>query len=179
MACVFTSGFDYNACKGGAGGIKRILIIEKANVSAFTLTADVITTITRVATKVFREWKLDKEMGYAKSPMVSDQKTDNIIYNHEVGFSIKKFSTTIAAELKLIAQNWSIVIVEDRNGKYRAYGLSSTYAKSNFMNLDSSGDETGTAMTDFNGFNNIVLTSKEDTFAYEVDSTIIAALLTP
>lgn len=179
MACVFTSGFDHNACKGGAGGIKRILIIEKANISGFTLTSNVITAISRVSTKMFREWKLDKEMGYAKSPLVGDQKTDNIIYNHEVGFTIKKFTTTVAAELKLIAQNWSVVIVEDRNGKFRAYGLSTTLDNSNFMNMDSSGDETGTAMTDFNGFNNIVLTSKEDNWAYEVDSTIIAALLVP
>lgn len=179
MACAFTTSFDYNACKGGAGGIKRVLIIEAANVTAFALTANVITGITRVSTKIFREWKLDKEMGYAKSPLAADQKTDNIIYNHEVGFSIKKFTTTIAAEIKLLAQNWMIMIVEDRNGKFRAYGLGTTYAKSNFMNLDAGGDGTGTAMTDMNGFDNLVFTSKEDNFAYEVDSTIIAALLVP
>ena len=178
MACALTQGYDYNACKGGAGGIKRVLITEFANVTAYTLTSNVITAWTLTTGKQFREYKLDKEMGYAKSPLTADTKTDNLTYAHEVGFTIKKFTTAVANEIKLMAQNWLIMIVEDRNGKYRAYGLGTTLAHSNGMNLATSSDDTGKAMTDFNGFE-LVFNSIEDNWAYEVNSSTITALLSP
>ena len=179
MACVLTQGYDFNGCKGGAGGIKRVLITEAANVTAYTLTSNVITAITLSSGKQFREYKLDAEMGAAESPMTGDPKTDNITYAHKVMFTIKKFTTAVAAELKLVASNWTIAIVEDRNGKYRAYGLGTALSKANFLQMVSHGDATGTAMTDFNGFADITLQSTEDNFAYEVNSGIIAGLLSP
>ena len=177
MSCALTQGYTYQGCKGGAGGIKRILFSTAANVTAYTVTANVITAITKVAQ--FREYKFDAEMGNAESPLAGDPKTDNILYNHKVMFTIKKFTTLVAAEIKLLASNWLIAIVEDRNGRYRAYGLGTSLANSNFLQLVSAGDATGTAMTDFNGFADITLQSTEDTHALEVNSGIIAALLTP
>jgi hypothetical protein len=179
MACALTQGYDFNKCKGGAGGIKRVLITEAANITAFTLTANVITAMTLTTGKQFREYKLDAEMGMAESPMTGDPKTDNITYAHKVAFTLKKFTTLVAAELKLIASNWTVVIVEDRNGKYRAYGLGTTLAKSNFLQMVSHGDATGTAMADFNGFADVTLQSIEDNYAYEANSSIITALLSP
>jgi len=46
MTCALTKGYDFNGCKGGAGGIKRVLITEAANITAYTLTANIITAIT-------------------------------------------------------------------------------------------------------------------------------------
>ena len=176
MACALTLGYNYNACKGGAGGIKRVLITEVANVTAVTVTANVITAMTLPTGKLFREYDLDKEMGYFKSPLTADVKSDNLVYNHEVGFGIKKFATTIAAEIKLLASNWLYIIVEDRNGKYRAFGIGSTLPHSNGMNLETVSDDSGKAMLDYNGFE-LVFKSMEDTYAMEVQSSIIAALL--
>ena len=88
MACALTQGYDFNGCKGGAGGIKRVLITEAANITAYTVTANVITAMTLTTGKQFREYKLDAEMGMAESPMVGDAKTDNINYNHKVMFTI-------------------------------------------------------------------------------------------
>ena len=178
MPCVLTTSISANACKGGAGGIKRVLVKEFANVTGFTLTANVITAITVATGKQFREYVLAQEMGYAKSPLAVDNKTDNMIYNHEVGFGIKKFATTTASEIKLLAQNWLIMIVQTRNDKYRVYGLGSSLANSNGLNLESATDDTGKAMTDFNGFE-LVFKSMEDNWAFEVQSSIISALLSP
>lgn len=179
MACALTKGYDFNGCKGGAGGIKRVLITEAANITAYTLTANIITAITLPTGKQFREYKLDAEMGMAESPFTGDPKTDNMTWAHKVMFTIKKFTTSMAAELKLVASNWTVAIVEDRNGTYRAYGLGTALSKSNFLQMVSAGDSTGTAMADFNGFADITLQSTEDNFAYECNSSIITALLSP
>ncbi len=70
MTCALTKGYDFNGCKGGAGGIKRVLITEAANITAYTLTANIITAITLPTGKQFREYKLDAEMGMAESPLI-------------------------------------------------------------------------------------------------------------
>lgn len=177
MSCALTQGYTYTGCKGGAGGIKRILFAEQSVVTSFTVTANVITAISK--TGQFRQYLLDEEMGSATSPLAGDPKTDNLVYTHEVIFTIKKFTTAVAAEIKLLASNWLVAIVEDRNGRFRAYGLSTTKDLSNFLQLVSSGDATGTAMTDFNGFEAITLRGTSNTHALEVNSGIIAGLLVP
>lgn len=69
MACVLTSGYTFLSCKGGAGGIKRVLITEYENLTGgtFTATNGVVTTFT-LGSGVYREYLLDKEMGMFSSP---------------------------------------------------------------------------------------------------------------
>ena len=57
MPCALTSDYSYVGCKGGAGGIRRVLITEYANVNKTTtvIASGVITTLGMVTTKEFRE----------------------------------------------------------------------------------------------------------------------------
>jgi len=171
--CALTSGFSFDSCKGGGGGIKEVLITEFGNlVTAPTLTANVFTAFALSTGKQFRRYVLDKEMGSASSDGTYTSASGTWTYQPKVEFTIKKFTTAMAAEIKLIAQNTLILIVRDVNDIYRVYG---TYRG---MDLMTATDGTGTAMTDLTGFK-LSFEGKEITQAYEINAALITTLLAP
>lgn len=169
MSCALTSSYTFVGCGGGAGGIKEVLLVEAANVSSYTQSAGVVTAITMVATKVFRRYVLDKEMGSFSFNMTKSP-TGAIVYEPTVDFTIKTLSVATQAELKLIARNQLMMIVKDTNDVYWALGFDK------YMELMSATAESGTAFSDFNG-NKLSFKGKEVTHAYTVNSGIIAGLL--
>lgn len=169
MACALTSSYTFVGCGGGAGGIKEVLLVEAANVSGYTLTSNVVTAITMVATKVWRRYVLDKEMGSFSFNMTKAA-PGAIVYEPTVDFTIKTLTIATQAEILLIARNQLMMIVKDTNDVYWALGLD------RYMELMSAGAESGTAMADFNG-NKLSFKGKEVTHAYTVSSGIISGLL--
>ena len=173
MSCTLTQGYSFDACKGGGGGIKEVLITEFANLAtAPTLTSNVFTAFALATGKQFRKYALDKEMGSASSDLTYTKPSGTVTYAPKVEFTIKKFSTAMAAEIKLLAQNTLILIVRDVNDVYRVYG---TYRG---MDLMTATDGTGTAMTDLTGFK-LTFEGQEITQAYEINSALITTLLAP
>lgn len=171
MACALTSGYTYIGCKGGLSGLDEVMWTEFANVTAITVTANVVTAITQAGTTVYRLLVLDKEMGMDSSDMTFTSASGTISSLHKVDFTIKGITTAMQAELKLAMQNVLNVIVKRRNGTYWMYG------RTKGMDILTTTAGTAKEATGFTG-HNISMQGIEPDFAIEVDSTIIAGLLT-
>lgn len=173
MACVLTQGYSFAGCKGGAGGIKQILITEYANLTvAPTLTAGIYTAFALATGKQFRLYDLDQEMGEASDDLTYTKETGNITYLHKNGFTIKGFTTAMQLEIGLLAKNHLITIIRDSNDVYRVYGLEKG------MDLMTVVNSTGKKYEDANGFD-LAFESKSTIPAYAISSSLITTLLSP
>jgi len=171
MACVLTSGYTFLGCKGGAGGIRRVLITEFENLTGgtFTASAGVVTTFT-LGTGVYREYLLDKEMGMFSSPGTYTPASGTVSYEPSVDFTIKKLTAAMIQEIHLVAQNVLSLIVEDVNGDYWLFG----YDRG--MDLLTWSTDSGQAITDMNG-HKLSFKGKEIAPIYKVAANQIAPLL--
>lgn len=168
MSCALTSSYTYTGCKGGPGGIKEVLITEFDNVTASTIVANVITSMTLVTGKLFRRYILDKEVGAAEGNL--NAPNGSVSYEHKVDFTLRGLATSTQAEIKLLAQNSLIMIVRDAEDVYRVYGLTRS------MDLKTVPGSTGKASADFK-INTLTFTGSEPLWPLEVQTSIIAALL--
>lgn len=172
MACPLTQGYSFLGCKGGAGGIKRVLITEFANKNTQTIVAGVITALALDTGKLFREYLLDKEMGFFTDNGIYTKASGTISYAPMVDFTIKELTTLIRQEMFLVAKNTLLIIVESRAGVYYMFGYDTG------MDLMTWGTESGTGIIDFNGMK-MHFEGQEITPIYEVASGIIPAQLIP
>jgi hypothetical protein len=172
MSCDLTSNYTYIGCKGGAGGIKEVLMTEFANVSSYTVTSNthIITAITMDGSTKFRQYKLDKEMGFFTNAGTYTPASGSISYEPQIDFTIKTLTTALVTEITMISKNELVMIVRDAVDNYWLFG------KERGMDLMTWNAESGTAFADFNGFK-LSFKGKEIQPIYKVDSSIIAALI--
>lgn len=149
-----------------------MLFTEFSNVTAITLTSNVVTAITMATGSQFRRYVLDNEMMSTSSNYAFDPKNGTYHYIHKVDFTTKGWTTTVKAEIHLLSINKLIAIVKENSGVYRIYG--------GYKGLDvlTATDENGAELNSFHG-QKMALEGKETAYAYEVNSGIIAALLSP
>jgi len=172
MPCPLTSGYSFLGCKGGAGGIRRVLISEFANKNTQTIVAGVMTALDLQVGTQFREYLLDKEMGFFSDNGAWTKASGSISYAPMVDFTIKGLTTAVRQEMQLVAQNTLMIIVESRAGVYYMFGYDSG------MDLMTWGVESGTALIDFNGMK-MHFEGQETLPIYEVASGLIPAQLLP
>jgi hypothetical protein len=173
MACVLTTGYDFSTICKTIAGSSEVLITEFSNlVTAPTLTANVITTQALATGKQFRQYKIDSELIMASSDAVTNIAGGTYMYEPKVEFSMKGWSTTVCAEVKLLLLNKVIVIVKGNDGVYRQYG---TYKG---LDVVTATDMNEAAINGFKG-QKISLAGKETTQAYEINSALITTLLAP
>lgn len=169
MACALTQGYTYIGCKGGLSGLDEVRWTEFANVTAYTLTANVITAITMAGVTKFRKYVLDKDMGMDSDDATFTSGTGAISYLHKVDFTIKGMTTSVKTELGLALKNVLMVMTKRRDGTYWMFGITKG------MDIMTVSSGTAKEATGFTG-HNISLQGLEPAFAYEVDSTIVAAI---
>jgi hypothetical protein len=172
MACALTQGYSITDCKGGAGGVREVYLMELGNMSSYTETAGVITDITKASGKRFWKYEQIKETSYGKETPNGNEQNQTIFYQQEVGVILNKMQSATRNEILLIAQNLLVVVIKDNNDKFWMYG------QVNGLSLTGGEFGTGTAMGDRNGYS-LVFTGMETSPAIEVDSTTAAALETP
>ena len=167
--CILTQGLQLD-CRDSFGGVKRVLVTEFDNVTAYTLTSGVISAITKGVGKVFWEYKLVTFTGDAKTAGAHDRAQGTSSYKQTVSFPINKMSTSVRNEISLLAQNRLLFIVEDNNGSYWLYGkdFGLTAITTESMN--------GVALADRNGYM-LTFEGDEKAFEVEVSSSIITGLL--
>lgn len=125
MACTLSASYDFSAgCQAAIGGIDKVFIIEYANVlpANVTVTANVVTAITKVASKVFRTYNLAKEMGSDSDNLNRNVPTASLLFDHKVDFTTNGITTAMKQELKAMAQTPLLVIVQRRDGTAWMYG---------------------------------------------------------
>jgi hypothetical protein len=170
MPCVLTQNLVLD-CKESMGGISQILVIEKANVTAITEAVGVVTAITKGASKKFFSYDLPAETSGLTENINASVQNGTVFYEQVLTFVLNKLAVNTRNELLLLAKNTLLVIVKDVNGTYWLIG------KENGCDVTAGSSATGTARGDRSGYS-ITITGKEKELAPQVQSSIIAGLLT-
>lgn len=174
MACntVTLNGIDAK-CDKSVGGIKRILIAQKDDVQTITVdsTTGVIDTITMLSGKTFVEWLFRRNTANYSTSMSSDAAIGNSIITTDLNLQFTKAEATKRLEIQSAINAAAVVIIEDMYGQYILLG------KDNEVTVTSVNQQSGTAMTDLNGY---TLTFQDTSveLPHFVDASIIDELLT-
>lgn len=171
MSCALTQGFLLD-CQNGFGGAKEVYVMEFANATTITPTLGVITVLTKATGKQFYKYNLVAHTGEADETLTRNRENGTQMSKQSVKFPINKMTTAVRNELLLLAQNFLLIVVVDRNGTGWLYGYD------NGMMLESVAAKTGKALTDRNGYE-LTFTSDEKNLAYALDPAVLAALTTP
>jgi predicted transposase YbfD/YdcC len=172
MACALTQGYTFVGCKDQASGIDEWLVTEYANLATLTVTANVVTALTLSAGKQFRQYILDKERGEFSYDLTGSKENSINTYLHKVSFTTNKLTTSITAELDLVAKNYTLQIVKGNDGIYRLFG------RVKGMEMTSGTNASAKELGGFHG-NVWSFESIQPSFALEVNSALIPTLLTP
>ena len=157
-------------CSSNMGGIKRVLIANAADVTAITLSSDVITAITMAASKKFYEFYFRPNTSSMTSTWQVNNENGTNYVQTLVQMIFNRLDTTKRASIMALAQADLVAIVEDMNGVFWYLGY-------DYPLLINAGDATsGTARSDRNGYS-ITLEDNSIALPYEVDDSIIAGLL--
>lgn len=172
MACAIVSGYSLD-CKDVVGGIESIYITELANVTTITENASgYVTAITKAAGKKFYQYALIPRGANSFTQNIqADAALGTVAYEQSIVANFSKLKYETQAILDLVIKNRTIVIVKTKAGNYFLFG------KINGMEVTAGTANSGAAMNEFQGYQ-ITLTGMEKALANEVDSSIIAALLT-
>lgn len=163
---------DYNfGCDVGSGGIKELWLIELGNVSALVESSGTITTITKLAGKVFRKYAMVRETGLFEETITGNIQNGTLFYAQKGTLVINKQNVAVRNEILLLAMNNLIVIAHDNNDTYRLYG------RTLGLRVNDGSASSGTALADRNGYV-INFTGTEPQLAPFVDPTVIATLQT-
>lgn len=165
MACCQTLTGLSSACEANMGGIKTAWIACSEDVpkASITISNGEVTAITSFST-AFKKYEFKKNTGNTvTTPTVTD---GGVFYDSSISLQFAKQETVKKLEIEAIAQSDMKVIIQDNNGKYWFYGYE------NDVTLSDGSVESGTALTDFNGYN-ITLSSSELALPYEVQAEVM------
>lgn len=172
MSCVLTTGFDYE-CNNGAGGVKQgsLLITDWDNIAGgATITPEgEITALTQDAGTSFKRYKIRKEIVSAVGTSTTDPATGSNVNETVITASLYKLSKTKNTELKLAQGTPLMVIIQDNNDVYHAFGYE------NGAELLTVEAMTGKALSEMNGYN-LSFTAREKN-RYTVASALMATIL--
>jgi len=180
--CLITGGIE-RGCNSNAGGIKRVLIQNKSEITAVTpaLAGDTTGQITNIALNTggqFFQFDPTRDSCSFTQTSANDSKNGASAYDQLIVLAFKHNEASLRNKVMLLAQSLTLAIVEDRNGRYWLVGEEEgleTFAVAN----------SGVVLTDLNGYTlemkapsvtlarEIYVTSKALTDAY------IATLLEP
>ena len=170
MSCALTQDYALD-CNDSFGGVKEIYLMEFENATAITLTAGVVTTLTKATGKLFRKYALVAHTAEGSEDYATTRANGTSEVTQSLKFPINKMSVAVRNELLLIGKNRLLAVVVDENGTPWLYG------KDYGLTLTKVGAKTGVALADRNGYE-LEFECKEKELAPKVDSTIFAALQT-
>lgn len=146
MACELSIGFTLD-CKSGIGGIKQIVLVDKTNITSFTLDAsEVVTAINGAVLGDLFTYELPTQTGSFEETINFNRDNGTVFYTQTVNVMLQKLSAEKRFELQSVAQARVIVFVEDTNGNWWAVGYE--YG----ADLSTATAATGTVLGDANGF---------------------------
>jgi hypothetical protein len=172
MACDLTAGY-VKGCADEIGGIKSLYVCPIADIGSYTETAGEISAITVTGSgNQFWQYVLEQDLSNATAVLTRSRENGTLFSDQTVNAILNDNAVATRNQLLLLAKNDLFVIAELANGDYEAFGIV------NGMFVETTTRETGVAKADRNG-NTLVFRASEKESPPKVDSTIIAALLTP
>lgn len=157
-------------CQPSKGGIKRVLIANYADVTQITETQEQVTAITMNEGATFKEFiPARNSSNFTENNQIDTANGTNFVQT-DIQLIFNRMDTAKRVELKALALNELVVIVEDANGAYWLFG------KDEPVMASAGTGESGTARTDRNGFT-ITLQANDKTLAPEVAAEAISDIL--
>lgn len=157
-------------CTASKGGVRRALIANYADVVGITETTDQVSAITMADGATFKEYIPARQASsVAQNAAINVENGSNYVQS-DIVLVFNRMETAKRVELKALALNELVVIVEDANGKFWYFGKDEAVFASAADGL------TGTARADRNGFS-ITLQANDMTFAPEVTAEAITNVL--
>lgn len=170
MACNQTLNALLKDCSPSQGGITEVLFANKEDVKDVTVSEDMVTAVTMEEGKKFVKFHFAKNTGSMSSNYTIDPTNGTRFVATDLLLVFNRMDTTKRVAITALAQNDLVAIVKDANGKYWYLG------KDEAVTATTGDGLTGTARTDRNGYS-ITLQDNSPEMPYEVDPTIIAALV--
>lgn len=172
MACVTTSNYTV-PCRDSRGGISVVYIADFSDKGTPTLSAasGTVTAWTDAAGD-FYTYQVRPEVSAASYNATMSDANGTVFYTHQITFQLEQLNGVRGVENDILAKGNFLIMYKDNNGKYFVLGYT------NGMRCSAMENTSGTAMGDLNG-TKFTFTSNEPQQAYEVDSTIVAAMLAP
>ena len=169
MACELSTGFTLD-CKDGIGGIKQIVLVDKTEVTSFTLDAsEVVTVINGPASGDLYTYELPTQTGSFEETINFNRDAGTIFYTQTVNVMLNKLSAAKRLELQNVATARVIVFVEDTNGNWWAVGYE--YG----ADLSTATAGTGAVLGDMNGFT-LAFTHEAAKRAYKLNGAPLSLL---
>lgn len=159
-------------CDSSIGGIKRILIAQRDDVTDVTVddTTGIITAITMASSKKFQQWLFRRNTGSYTSTSTSDATIGNNSVTTEVSLQLSKAEVQKRLEIQSAINANCVVIIEDAYGEYLYLGYD------NEVTIKDAVMQSGTATGDLSGFT-LTFTDESAELPHFVDSSIINGLV--
>jgi len=170
MSCSLTTGYALG-CRDSVGGIKTIYVQGwNATGTVNTNGSGTVTGFTGFSSG-FYEYDLTKATSSLTETLNASIENGSIYYTPEVTFTINKLQVAVRNELRLLARNRLLVIVQDNNNRYWLLG------SSNGLEATAGTAGTGTAFGDRSGYE-MTLTGMEPDPMLLITSTTFTPLAT-
>lgn len=160
-------------CDSSMGGIKRVFIGNYSQLDSTTgsmrdsiildKSKELIDNIevTGKLPSTVNHYNFRKQTGSVETNIVSNEETGVVFYESTINLVFTKQETSKRVEIAALALGDLFVIVEDNNGNYFVYGLDYP------VTLSEANASSGTAFTDFNGYN-VTLTDVSFNLPYQL-----------
>ena len=171
MSCSLTTGYALG-CRDSVGGIKTIYVQSFNPTGSVNADASgAVTGFTGYASGGFFEYDLTKATSSMTETLNASIENGSIYYSPEVTFTINKLQVAVRNELRLLARNRLLVIVQDNNNRYWVLGAA------NGLEATAGTAGSGTAFGDRSGYE-ITLTGMEPDPMLLIASTTFTPLAT-
>jgi hypothetical protein len=162
------------SCLNNSGGIFKVYINQQDNIDGFTLdsapNAWTIDSITLIGGgDLYTEFEIRRNTGSYTEDAAIDLVNGSSYVTATISLMFHRRDQAKSQAIKVLGagQQYLNAIIEDANGKYWYFP---------YLQLSAVGEGSGTARADGSKYS-VTLIAENDFLAYEVDSTIITALL--
>ena len=172
MACSQVLNGIAADCQTNVGGVREVYIANYSDVTAIEVdeTSNMIKTITMADTAKFKKYAFKKNTSSMTSTLNVDPANGVNFVQTDLSLVFAKQETVKRMEIAKLSLGELRVIVLDANGKYWFLG------QEEFVSATAGTAETGVNRTDGNKYT-ITLTDYSSSYPYEVDPTIVDALV--
>lgn len=174
MSCSLITSGILATCDKQVPGIKRVYLGNYDEVGTYTLDnlTGAVTAITMTGSPVgtFKVFEFAKETGSAGSTVNSDVPNGLLSFTPTITLQFTKLEQSKRNTIALMALANLVAIVETNDGKYWLFG------KDNGLQISEGTSATGTANTDFSGYN-LTLTGNESAYEIEVQAAVIPTII--
>lgn len=170
MPCTQTLAGIARDCAANVGGIKAVYMANFEDVDTVTVTSNVVSAITMVASKKFYAYYFNPQTSNFVTNAQANRENGTLFFETVLSLVFPKQDAAKRLEVNALAQAGLMAIVQDNNDNYWLLG------KDEPLLMTTGTAETGTARADRNGYA-LEFTDGQKQMPYTVDDSIIEGLL--